>query len=85
MAQFTLTALPSRYEQEPDGSRRTRLTEIMGACFGHTRSEARTVADVRALVASFGFDAASLRGSLGQDAWMRTFTKGQPALKAASI
>ena len=112
MPQFNLTALPSHPKQEQDGSNRTRCTEIMGAYFGRTRAEARTVADVRALVTSFGssvaaqrpgtsftvmvsivagsrkpagFDAASPRGGLGQDAWMQTVIKDQPQQLEAAL
>lgn len=54
MATFTLTAIPAHHEQVPGRSYQMSVIELLGACFGRGRIEAKNVAEIAVLVKTFG-------------------------------
>ena len=54
MATIIMTALPGHHEQEPGRRYTMMVIEIMGTCLGRTRTEAKSLDQVRTLVKTFG-------------------------------
>lgn len=59
MATITMTALPGHHEQEPGRPYTMMVIEVMGTCLGRTRTEAKSLDQVRTLVETFGKDVAA--------------------------
>ena len=58
MATFTLTALPGHHEQEPGRAYKMTVIELLGACLGRSRTDAKNVAEIAAAVKTFGDEVA---------------------------
>ena len=58
MAIINLTALAGHHEQVLGRPYKATVIELLGSCLGRTRVEAKTVAQIAALVKTFGDDVA---------------------------
>ena len=58
MATFTLTALPGHHEQTPGPFYKMTVIELLGACLGRNRIEAKNIPEIASLVKTFGEDVA---------------------------
>ena len=54
MATITLTALPACFERHATRCHTTKVTELLGTCLGQGGGQAKSLDDVRRLVACFG-------------------------------